>query len=322
MSSPPTKRQRTEDRPITRSTIWHDDGGVVLQADDTQFRVHWGVLSLHSPFFQGMRGLPQPPDQETVEGCPLIELPDTAEDFEHLLNALYHPAVTNQKALSFAMIASFIRLGRKYEFKELLDIAMIRLTFEHPTSLQGYDATLVITDVADGRSPLYRATSIVHYGGILLDLVNLARENSLLSILPCAYYRVLVFHKLVDIFDSIRRQDGTSATLTPTDQRTLVLARQKIYEAQWKTGNTLGWAGSVLGHGQCDSHCRSRSILDTIARKGAIVALYPVEIFLSRFCVRCKSNAQESMALGRAKMWEDLPGFFGLPAWAELKDDL
>ncbi|KAJ7307096.1 hypothetical protein DFH08DRAFT_901219 [Mycena albidolilacea] len=60
MPSPPAKRQRTGDKPITRSKMWHRDGSVVLQAGNTQFRVHWGVLALHSSVFHDMEERPQP----------------------------------------------------------------------------------------------------------------------------------------------------------------------------------------------------------------------------------------------------------------------
>ncbi|KAJ7187910.1 hypothetical protein C8R46DRAFT_4465 [Mycena filopes] len=55
---PPAKRQRKEKVPIIRSnTIWHSDGSVVLQAQGTQFRVHWSLLAMHSSFFRDMQAL-------------------------------------------------------------------------------------------------------------------------------------------------------------------------------------------------------------------------------------------------------------------------
>jgi hypothetical protein len=78
---------------ITRSDIWYEDGSVVLQAQHTQFRVHWGVLARQSSFFHDMQGLPQPPDQPSVDGCPVVKLPDDIADVECLLKALYSPLV-------------------------------------------------------------------------------------------------------------------------------------------------------------------------------------------------------------------------------------
>jgi hypothetical protein len=60
--------------------MWHGDGSVVLQAGNTQFRVHWGVLALHSSVFHDMEELPQPQEQLTVEGCPIVELSDEPDD--------------------------------------------------------------------------------------------------------------------------------------------------------------------------------------------------------------------------------------------------
>ncbi|KAJ7039022.1 armadillo-type protein [Mycena alexandri] len=85
---PPVDRQRSEDAPA-RSSIWYQDGSVVLQAENTQFRVHWGVLGAQSLFFRDMQDLPQPPDQPTVDGCAIVEMQDTALDVGYLLKALY-----------------------------------------------------------------------------------------------------------------------------------------------------------------------------------------------------------------------------------------
>ncbi|KAJ6581602.1 hypothetical protein B0H19DRAFT_866939, partial [Mycena capillaripes] len=67
--------------------IWYVDGSVVIQSEDTQFRVHWGVLSQNSPFFRDMQRLTQHSDgdQPTVDGCPVVELHDAVEDVNHLL---------------------------------------------------------------------------------------------------------------------------------------------------------------------------------------------------------------------------------------------
>lgn len=92
--APPAKRQRMDGaEELTRSDIWHDDGSVVLQVESTLFRVHWSVISLHSPFFRDMRDLPQPADQPSIEGCPVVVLHDSSEDVQYFLHALYNPFV-------------------------------------------------------------------------------------------------------------------------------------------------------------------------------------------------------------------------------------
>jgi hypothetical protein len=40
------------------------------------------------------------------------------------------------------------------------------------------------------------------------------------------------------------------------------------------------------------------------------------------FCAACAQHMEEYVAAGRRKIWDELPGFFDLPPWSELKNDL
>ncbi|KAJ7741497.1 hypothetical protein B0H14DRAFT_2989372 [Mycena olivaceomarginata] len=171
MPSPPTKRQRTEDASITRSKVWYKDGSVVLQAESTQFRVHWGVLSGNSTFFRGLEDLPQPSDQPTVDGCPIVELPDAVIDVEYLLKALYDPTFLAQTELPLKAVGAL--------FKNLLDSAVARVMFEYPMTLQDFDKWNALS-----------TSRILDCPGIIPDLVTLARENDIVSALPVGYYQV------------------------------------------------------------------------------------------------------------------------------------
>ncbi|KAJ7145140.1 hypothetical protein C8R43DRAFT_551540 [Mycena crocata] len=317
MSSPPTKRQRTDSdgAEMTRSEIWHLDGSIILQAHKTQFRVHWSVLSLHSSFFRDMQGLPQPdsPDQPSIDGCPIIEVSDSAEDVKHLLKTLYDPLFFLQVALPLPVIASHIRLGRKYDFKDILSTVVERLTDEFPASLEDYDA---LRPQSHSR--------IIRYRGITLDTITLARENNLLSVLPCAYLQALFF-KPEAIFDGVARPDGSLSLLSSNVQRTCSLARVKILGAQWAAGNTLGWVSETATGCTNIPYCASAksSRLHGTVVKGLlhpfmdITSIDPLEL-----CAACSEDAKTKMTAGRKKMWELLPSFFDLPPWSELKNDL
>jgi len=66
------------------------DGDIVIQSCDLiNFRVHKLVLSLSSPFFHDMLSLPQPSDEEAVDGLPVVRLPEDAEALNSLLTTLY-----------------------------------------------------------------------------------------------------------------------------------------------------------------------------------------------------------------------------------------
>lgn len=62
------------------------DGTVVLQAQETRFRVSSSVLSRQSAVFEGLFSLPQPADAESHDGFPLITLHgDTPADVRDFL---------------------------------------------------------------------------------------------------------------------------------------------------------------------------------------------------------------------------------------------
>ncbi|KAJ7741499.1 hypothetical protein B0H14DRAFT_2478393 [Mycena olivaceomarginata] len=318
MSSQSAKRQRTEDAPIIRSEIWYDDGSLVLQAQKTQFRVHWGILGKQSSFFRDMQ-TSLPPDQSTVDGCPVVEVSDEVTDLDHLLTAVYDSTFLAQIAVPLPCIAALIRLGRKYDFRNILHSAVERLTFENPSTLDAYDVRMAF----DGKN--YISTRIVGYPGVLYDMLTVARENNILSALPCAYYRAAHLYKPESLFAGITRQDGTSSSLAPIDQQRCILGREKLIRAQTQEGCTLGWlrewdSDSCTDPAGCNKWRASmlRKYLDHLAPW----ALTPFIAFRTTVCASCSKHIEQSMLGGRKKIWEDLPSYFDLAPWSELKNGL
>lgn len=72
-----------------QGAVWFDDGNVILVAEATAFRIYRGVLMGVSEVFRDMFMIPQPPDAERWEGCPIVHLSDTAADLNHVLSVLY-----------------------------------------------------------------------------------------------------------------------------------------------------------------------------------------------------------------------------------------
>ena len=73
-----------------RSDIWYEDGSVILQAENTHFKVYRGVLSESSSVFKDMFLIPQPLSlaSELIEGCTVVHLSDSAQELEYVLRAL------------------------------------------------------------------------------------------------------------------------------------------------------------------------------------------------------------------------------------------
>ncbi|KAF8216782.1 hypothetical protein K438DRAFT_1658264 [Mycena galopus ATCC 62051] len=315
MSTPPAKRQRTEDAPITRSELWNSDGSVVLQAANMQFRVHWSVLARNSSVFRDMQGLPQPPGQPAVDGCPIVELSDDPEDVERLLNVLYSPTFLNKKLLPLPVIGALIRLGRKYDFKDLFDSAVTYLQSDHPMTIEGYDAM--------GN----KFNSIEYNSSLEVDIISLASENSNLSVLPCAYFGVIDVHSLNELFDGIPRKDGTVARLSALDFRRCVIAREILLIKQYQPGYTFGWALEWEFSDECATLKRCRTQREEILRYyladvGVWALRPPSSLNWVKLCAACTGHMQECMTTGRKKIWDELPGLFDLPPWSELQSDI
>lgn len=94
------KRRRTEtpgaqdespslEFPERPEKLWFEDGSVVLQAGNVQFKVHRSILAKHSSIFADLFRVPQPVSEPTLEGCPIVHLQDNPEDLKRVLLILY-----------------------------------------------------------------------------------------------------------------------------------------------------------------------------------------------------------------------------------------
>ncbi|KAJ7612166.1 hypothetical protein FB45DRAFT_1065528 [Roridomyces roridus] len=100
------------------SKLWLEDGNIVIQAGNSQFRVHRSTLAACSPVFQDMFPLPQPPDSdsELVDGCPLVQLHDSAKEVKAFLKAIFTPGyfMPFPAETKYATIQGCLRLSHKY----------------------------------------------------------------------------------------------------------------------------------------------------------------------------------------------------------------
>ncbi|KAF8074481.1 hypothetical protein FPV67DRAFT_582605 [Lyophyllum atratum] len=147
----PSRLAKSEDQPTRSSDFWLHDGSIVLAVGKTLFRVHQTILANHSEIFADLFSLPQPEgdgDGETrVEGCPVVELHDDADDFDDLMKAIYHPSHFDKLSPSadldalLTFIGGILRLSTKYVINELRKRCTALLVARFPTSYQEYLAT-------------------------------------------------------------------------------------------------------------------------------------------------------------------------------------
>jgi hypothetical protein len=62
---------------------------MIRSSDRVNFRIRKSVLAMASPFFKDLLSLPQPSDSESVDGLPVVELPEGSELLNSLISVLY-----------------------------------------------------------------------------------------------------------------------------------------------------------------------------------------------------------------------------------------
>jgi hypothetical protein len=81
---------QSETAPVPVDELWFKDCGLIIRAGDYVYRVSSDVLAMRSPVFRDMLGFPTPENEETLDGCPVVRLPDSSTDVTHFLRALYY----------------------------------------------------------------------------------------------------------------------------------------------------------------------------------------------------------------------------------------
>ncbi|KAF7353993.1 hypothetical protein MVEN_01086000 [Mycena venus] len=121
------------------------------------------------PVFADMLAFPQPEDAETLDGCPVLHLDDSAADTMYFLKALFdyeffapYPAKTD-----FDAIHGVLRLGTKYRVEPLRRRALQHLSSAHPTSLAAWDALCAASPAAStSTTSSHRGASVGFSGGL------------------------------------------------------------------------------------------------------------------------------------------------------------
>jgi hypothetical protein len=115
---------------------------IVRSSDQVDFRVHKSVLAMSSPFFEDLLSLPQPPDDELVDGLPVVQLSEGA-GLLNCLVALLYPIRPPIKPGSYEKVFALLAACQKYDMVSFqLDIRdkVERGVFPAPVGAQAFTA--------------------------------------------------------------------------------------------------------------------------------------------------------------------------------------
>ncbi|KAF8216759.1 hypothetical protein K438DRAFT_1558992 [Mycena galopus ATCC 62051] len=333
-TEPPAKRKRAGDPGASDATpvhskIWMPYDDVILKAVSTQFRMNHDILAQQSSVFGNMFSMPLPPDKPTVEGCPIVRISDSAQDWELLLEMLYRPYVPYyffnswlsecQFRFSFQVpairpfdaVTAMLRLGQKYNIAEARDDALSCLHNEFPSDASGID-------------PL---TRIGYQAGLFPDILNLLYECGVHSCIPTAGLNCLNDQ----LFTGIDRHDGSRTILSSDTKLTLTLALERILFFKKDAMNWLK-GDAIIPHQSCQTPkacIQQKMVINhvvTWVREDKHDVSYILggwdRNWLGKLCDACEAAAKDCVKAtsSNRKGWELLPTFFGLSVWKDLKD--
>ncbi|KAJ3532844.1 hypothetical protein NMY22_g7579 [Coprinellus aureogranulatus] len=333
------KRRRTEEpaigvagsstTPKHSEKVWYDDGNIIIQAGNLQFKIHKGVLTKQSTVFADLFQIPHPVDEPTLDGCPIVEVHDSAEDVEHALLAVYgdpeHLGTTGKPTLP--ALIGMIRLGKKYELTHVRDVGLAQLKKEFPESLEDCDRIL---DSPGSPNFLF----LPHSDDIIeqfLEVIKLAHECSIQSILPVVYLRVAGY----DLNELLSHPALFS--LPQEAHRSILCGREKLLQAR------KDWLSSLRLGGECRSEARCALLIYVVMKQLLSEHADPLAVLRLQWakkelqqgrailpgqsdgksndlCRECVKEFRKGHAEGRRTTWDELPAYFNLPKWNELND--
>ncbi|KAJ7775514.1 hypothetical protein B0H16DRAFT_1757026 [Mycena metata] len=289
---PPTKRTESttlhELLPpapeLLRSEIWFDDGNIIVQAENTQFRLFKGALCSSSDVFKDL--VEDMADLTAEDGSPLLLLTDSAAELTYVLRTIFHRwSYPPNQPLAFDVIAAFLRLGRKYEMKPLYDDALARL-------------------VPRPDDPNRR-------GQIVVDTIILARELDIPSLLPAAFWFTCTR------LESLANKH-TSA-ISDADRDVILLAAKPLSIAY--ASYLFGWLDETPANCSQPAVCSNTKLKYSLKQwkpPGSAMTLYWRSSAESGLCRTCVAAGQKHHSEGAKRLWAELPVFFNLPPWGEM----
>jgi hypothetical protein len=203
-------------------------------------------------------------------------------------------------------------MGTVYEIATLRGEAVQRLQLSFPSILASFDSAMM-------RKP--PTMLITPYKGYLIDLINLAHEHAVHSVLPALSY--LGAKNLQSVLYGLERADGSVARIAPDLLPSLVAGRAAFLKAQ--AMHSFTWLFDTHDDvPEClENYCADsrRAVLRRVmaAAPDKLMGLSqwvkpPVPL-----CEECTSRAKWVYNGDRLKMWERLPILFGMAPWNVLR---
>ncbi|KAL1731445.1 hypothetical protein EV714DRAFT_208687 [Schizophyllum commune] len=163
--------------------LWFLDGNIIIRVDATQICcVHKSVLAANSPVLSDMFSVPQPVGSETIDGLPVVTLPDSPQDVMYWLKSMLVPGdfEVYPRHIRMDKVLAVLRLSHKYGVQHLRQCALYHLSTAFPIDQEGVE-NIENTTISD-----FHDVSVEQ----LLQVNALAQEVNALWLIPFAMYQL------------------------------------------------------------------------------------------------------------------------------------
>lgn len=229
----------------------------------------------------------------------------------------------------FFYAAGILRLSTKYFIAHLRLQAIRHLSQTWTYTLRGHDDMLeraLKSPLIDDRTYPY-----VHP----LHVINLARENHVSIVLPCAFY-FLSFYPLIDI----KRKDHPKLKVEHPSRPSSHLAAEDLEKYtlmyQHRIDVIMDFIRDTCGNRTTFSHCQNGGAqcskafarLSSKLSRAWMIRTGPLHYMVQAMdelshdhtvCASCIRSFQQDVTAVRESVWQNLPSVIGLPSWEELQ---
>ncbi|KAJ7612165.1 hypothetical protein FB45DRAFT_843455 [Roridomyces roridus] len=311
--------------------LWFEDGNIVIQAGNSQFRVHRGILAACSPVFQDMLTFPQPPESELLEGCPLVRMPDHPNEVAVFLKAIFKPDYFRPFPgdTEYFIVQGCLRLGHKYGVEHLRLRALVHLS-------SSYRTTMTEWDMAGEGEPAEQALSMMISWGnpaestFRISAIQLAREVDALWILPMAFYDLALYPMEATVASLMHGAsfNGVPISLSVQDQANFFVGHAKQIHAS--SIDILKFLSTPLDESGCISPadcCTMRlRAVESLRQNMQEYPAMPLDVWgegdwevLDDICSVCLASLKSAHRAARQAFWDRMPEMYNLPPREELE---
>ncbi|KAH8832916.1 hypothetical protein DL96DRAFT_690841 [Flagelloscypha sp. PMI_526] len=304
--------------------LFFPDGNLILRSQNKLFKIYRGILTSQSPVFRDLLSVPHTGSR--MDGCPVVVLQDDPAEVEIFLRSLFEGSYFEPVPYrtSVKILTGVLRLAHKYDVQHLRQRALRHLATAFPTSL----SSLTLREADEWTFEMTTEDRV--------SLTTLAHDVDALWALPIGLHKLTFQLPFNDLFDSAQlgltesQRRGCLKALDNYSHSCFEMTRFLMQDED--PGSPNSWQADCEHVEQCSIarytwlSTLQKLIASTAVEEGAgrISPFYLWgdhfwDAYSTKVCSRCVARDRELHRRASDRLWDLLPGNFGLPSWVRLK---